>query len=53
MNSSTNKDSTMKLSPKHLDRRTVLHVRHLRWTGSLHSRRPQRTALPTVLWNLQ
>lgn len=32
------------------DRRTVIHLRHLRWTGSLRSsRRPQRTALHTVL----
>ncbi|CAN7106921.1 unnamed protein product [Brassica rapa subsp. narinosa] len=31
------------------DRRTVIHLRHLRWTGSLRSsRRPQRTALHTT-----
>uniref|UniRef100_A0A0D3E4M1 Uncharacterized protein n=1 Tax=Brassica oleracea var. oleracea TaxID=109376 RepID=A0A0D3E4M1_BRAOL len=53
MNSSTDKDSTIKLSSKHLDRRTVLHVRRLRWTGYLCSKRPQRTVLPTVLWNFQ
>ncbi|KAL0760860.1 hypothetical protein Bca101_077010 [Brassica carinata] len=53
MNSSTNNDSTMKLSPKHLKPQTVLHVRHPRWTGSHHNRRPQRTALLTVLWNLR
>ena len=53
MNSSTNNDSTMKLSPKHLNPLTVLHVRHPRWTGSHRNRRPQRTALLTVLWNLR